>query len=78
MKKTPRFWVFGFLTYSIDTFGKKNASKRPTLPSAGSEKIYSRLYGVATATANLDDPYRNPYMNNEDHRVGPTPENLGV
>ena len=39
-------------------------SKRPILPSAGSETIYTRLYGVATA--NSDDPYRDPKMNNKD------------
>ena len=67
-KKTPDFWVFAFLTYTTDTFCKKNESKRPILHPAGSETIYTRLYGVATA--NSDDPHRNPNMNNKDHRVG--------
>ena len=67
-EKTP---LFGFLASSLIQliyFAKKIESKRPTLPSAGSETIYSRLYGVVTA--NSDDPYRNPNMNNKDHRVG--------
>ena len=38
--------------------------KRPILPSAGSETIYTWLYGVATA--NSDDSYRDPNMNNKD------------
>ena len=68
VKKTPHFRVFGFLTYTTDTFCKINESKRPALLSAGSEKFYSRLYGVATA--NSDDPYKNQNMNNKDHQVG--------
>ena len=64
------FWSFrgGLLTYTIDTFCKKNESKRPTLPSVGSETFYTRLYGVAIA--NSDDQYRIPNMKNKDHRVG--------
>ena len=60
-EKILHFWVFGFLTYTIDTFCKQIVSKRPILPPSGSETIYTRLYGVATA--NSDDPHRNPKMN---------------
>ena len=70
MKKTPDFWVFAFLTYTTDTFCKKNESKRPTLPSVGSETFYTRLYGVATA--NSDDPHRNPKMNTRIIKLGKT------
>ena len=60
-KKTPNFCFFCSLTYTTDTFCKKNESKRPTLPSVGSETFYTWLYGVATA--NSDDPHRKPKMN---------------
>ena len=64
VKKHP---IFGFWasSHTLIHFAKKIESKRPILTPAGSETINTRLYGVATA--NSDDPYRGPLMNNKDH-----------